>query len=120
MTKVAIMPISTTHGEVSYCAIAGAKHAQGKTAGEALDALTAQFSPEETSTLVIVQSLRPDRFFTAEQQQRLSALMTQWQTAQDQGHPFPPEEQSALEALIEAELYASAARAAALADAVGR
>ena len=91
MTKVAIMPISTTHGEVSYCAIAGAKHAQGKTAGEALDALTAQFSPEETSTLVIVQSLRPDRFFTAEQQQRLSALMTQWQTAQDQGHPFPPE-----------------------------
>jgi hypothetical protein len=120
MTKVAIMPISTTHGEVSYCAIAGTKHAQGKTAGEALDALTAQFSPDETSTLVIVQSLRPDHFFTAEQQQRLTTLMARWQSAQDQGQTFPPEEQSELEALIEAELYASAARTAALADAVGR
>jgi len=81
MTKVAIVPISTAHGEFSYCAIAGAKHAQGKTAGEALDALTAQFSPDETSTLLIVQSLRLDPFFTAEQQQRLTTLMAHWQTA---------------------------------------
>ena len=90
MTKIAIVPISTAHGESSYCAIAGAKHAQGKTAGEALDALTAQFSPDETSTLIIVQSLRPDHFFTAEQQQRLTVLMARWQGAQDQGQTFSP------------------------------
>jgi hypothetical protein len=67
-----------------------------------------------------VQHLRPDRFFTAAQQQRLDALMTRWRTARDQGATLPPDEQTELEALIEAELQASAARAATLADALGR
>jgi hypothetical protein len=61
MTKVAILPIPTAQGDLSYHAIAGAKHAEGKTAGEALDALTAQLSADEANTLVIVQSLHPDR-----------------------------------------------------------
>ena len=74
MTKVAILPIPAEQGALSYRAIAGEKHAQGKTAGEALDALTAQLSADEASTLVIVQSLRPDRFFIAAQQERLTAL----------------------------------------------
>ena len=120
MTQIAILPIPTTQGELSYHAIAGAKRAQGKTAGEALDALTAQLSADETSTLIIVQSLRPDRFFTAAQQQRLDALMGRWRKARDQGHRLPADEQGELEALVEAELHASALRAAALADAVGR
>src|SRR5436309_11664617 len=111
MTKVAILPIPTQQGDLSYRAVAGEKHAQGKTAGEALDALTAQLSADETSTLVIVQSLRPDRFFTAAQQQRLATLMARWRTARDQGHMLPAEEQTELETLIEAELHASAARA---------
>ena len=42
MTKVAILPIATEQGALAYRAVAGEKHAQGKTAGEALDALTAQ------------------------------------------------------------------------------
>jgi hypothetical protein len=120
MTKVAILPIPTEHGALSYRAIAGEKHAQGKTAGEALDALTAQLSADEASTLIIVQSLRPDRFFTAAQQQRLDALMARWRTLRDQGATLPADEQAELEALIAAELQASAARAAALADALGR
>jgi hypothetical protein len=120
MTKVAILPIPTEQGALSYRAIAGEKHAQGKTAGEALDALTAQLSADEASTLVIVQSLRPDRFFTAAQQERLAALMGRWRTARDQGATLPADEHTELEALIEAELHASAARAAALADALGR
>lgn len=99
MTKVAILPIPTEHGERSYRAIAGEKHAQGKTAGEALDALTAQLSADEASTLIIVQS---------------------WRTLSDQGATLPADEQAELEALIDAELQASAARAAALADALGR
>jgi hypothetical protein len=114
------VPIPTTRGELSYRAIAGEKHAQGKTAGEALDALTAQLSADEASTLIIVQSLRPDRFFTAAQQQRLEALMARWRTLRDQGATLPADEHAALEALIAAELQASAARAAALADTLGR
>ncbi len=120
MTTVAICPIPTAHGDLSYHAIAGAKHAEGKTAGEALDALTAQLSAHEASTLVIGQSLRPDRFFTATQQGRLAALMARWRTARDQGHTLPVTEQPELEALIDAELRASAARAAALANTLGR
>jgi hypothetical protein len=67
-----------------------------------------------------MQSLRPDRFFTAAQQQRLDALMTRWHALLDQGASLPVDEQAELEALIDAELQASAARAAALADASGR
>jgi hypothetical protein len=120
VTKIAILPIPTEQGALSYRAIAGEKHAQGKTAGEALDALTAQLSVDETSTLIIVQNLRPDHFFTAAQQQRLDALMARWRTMRDQGATLPADEQAELEALIAAELQASAARAAALADALGR
>jgi hypothetical protein len=120
MTKVAILPIPTEQGNLSYHAIAGAKHAEGKTAGEALDALTAQLSADEASTLVIGQSLHPDRFFTAAQQDRLAALMARWRTARDQGNTLPVSEQAELEALIDAELRASAARAAALTNALGR
>ncbi len=119
MTKIAILPIPTDQGELSYCAIGGAKHAQGKTVGEALDALTAQLSADETSTLIIVQSLRPDRFFTAAQQQRLGALMARWRTARDQGQTLPADEQADLQTRIEAELHASAVRAATLADELG-
>ena len=120
MTKVAILPIPTEQGDLAYHAVAGEKHAQGKTAGEALDALTAQLSADEASTLVIVQSLRPDHFFNAAQQERLAALMARWRAARDQGQTLPVDEQTELEALVEAELRASAARAAALGDAVGR
>jgi type IV pilus biogenesis protein CpaD/CtpE len=120
MTKVAILAIPTEHGDLSYRAIAGEKHAHGKTAGEALDALTAQLSADEASTLIIIQSLHPDRFFTAAQQQRLDALMARWRSMRDQGVSLPADEQAELEALIAAELQASAARAAALADALGR
>lgn len=120
MTKVAILPIPTDKGDVSYHAVAGDKQSQGKTAGEALDALTAQLSEEETSTLVIVQSLRPDRFFNIEQQQRLAELMSRWRTARDKGETLLPDEQAELEALVEAELRASADRTAVLADELKR
>jgi hypothetical protein len=93
MTKVAILPIPTQQGDLSA---------------------------DETSTLVVVQNLRPDRFFTAAQQQRLEALMARWRTLRDQGASLPADEQAELEALIAAELQASAARAATLVDTLGR
>jgi hypothetical protein len=118
MTKVAILPVTTDQGDLSYRAVAGAKQSSGATAGAALDALTAQLSADETSTLVIVQSLRPDQFFTAAQQQRLEQLMARWRTARDQDTSLPAHEQAELETLIEAELQAATHRAATLADEV--
>lgn len=120
MTKVAILPVPTEKGSVSYCAVAGDKQSHGKTAGEALDALTAQLSEDEAGTLVIVQSLRPDRFFNAAQQQRLAELMGRWRAARDKGETLPVDEQSELEALMQAELRATADRVAALADELRR
>ena len=112
--KVAILPEPTTHGEIEYRAIAGGRQALAKTAGAALDAITAQFPPDEAGTLVIVQSHRPDAFFTARQQQRLSELTARWQAARDAGDSLPPAEQAELDALVDAEVRASGDRAAAL------
>ncbi|MDM8524294.1 hypothetical protein QUF80_13070 [Desulfococcaceae bacterium HSG8] len=114
MTKVAILPVLSERGSISYRALAGDKRSQGKTAGEALDALTLQLSDDKASTLIIVQSQRPDCFFNAVQQQRLAELMECWRLARDRGETLPAEEQSELEALVETELRASADRTDAL------
>ena len=90
MTKVAILPVPTAKGDLSYHAVAGDKHSQGKTVGAALDALTAQVSEEEAGPLIIVQSLCSDHFFNADQQQRLAELMGRWRLARDQGQALPP------------------------------
>jgi hypothetical protein len=114
MTTVAILPVSDANGEKLYRAVAGDKQSTGKTAGEALDALTAQLEGDEFSTLLIIQSFRPDWFFSAFQQQRLSELMNLWRTARDEGQTLPPEQQAELDSLVEAELKAATARTAAL------
>jgi hypothetical protein len=114
MTTVAILPVSNANGEKLYRAIAGNKQSTGKTAGEALDALTAQLEGNELDTLLIIQSFRPDWFFTTEQQQRLSDLMNLWRTPRDEGQTLPPEQQAELDSLVEAEFKAATARTAAL------
>ena len=114
MTKVAILPVPTESGGISYCALAGDKRSRGKTAGEALDALILQLSDDNASTLIIVQNQRPDCFFNAIQQQRLAELMEHWRLARDKGDVLSAEEQSELEALVETELRASADRTDAL------
>jgi hypothetical protein len=95
MTTITILPEKTD----SYRAVAGDKESTGRTAGEALDALTSQLEDEEGGTLVIVQNYKPDRFFNAAQQERLTELM-QLREAVD----LSPEEESELEGLVEAEL----------------
>ena len=47
MATVSILPISDPKGEKLYRALAGDKHSEGKTAGQALDALTAQLGEIE-------------------------------------------------------------------------
>jgi hypothetical protein len=113
MTKVAILPEPSTKGDTMYRAVAGARQAVAKTAGAALDALTAQLPPEESGTLVVVQNHRPDEFFTAHQERRLEELMQLWRGARDRGKSLPAPEQAELDALVEAEVRASGERAAA-------
>ena len=59
MTKIVILPERTDAGDVVYRAIAGTRQSVGKTAGEALDALTALLPEGETGTLIIVQPSEP-------------------------------------------------------------
>ena len=120
MTTVAILPVPTEKGGIIYQGVAGEKRAQGNTIGEALDALTAQLPEAQDSLVVVVQSLRPDRFFNAQQQRRLGELMDAWRSARDMGATLLPTEQAELDGLIEAELNGSAGRAAALAGGLGR
>ncbi|WP_448265875.1 hypothetical protein [Nostoc sp. DSM 114159] len=114
MTTVAILPTRDASGEKSYRAIAGDKHSVGKTAGQALDALTAQLGEIEFSALLVIQSFLPDAFFSAQQQERLSELMRLWRSARDRGQELLPEQQAQLDDLVEAELRAATARTGAL------
>ena len=114
MTTVSILPIFDADGEKTYRAIAGDKYSVGKTAGQALDALTIQLGETEFSALLVIQNFNPDPFFTAIQQKRLSELMSLWRLGRDHGLTLPPELQAELDTLVEAELKAAAARTAAL------
>lgn len=118
MTKIAILPEPSESGAVTYRAIAGARNCVGRTAGEALDSLTAALPAEESGTLVVVQHRHPDRFFTAAQQERLQQLMARWRAARAAGTTLPAADQVELDALIEAEVQAASERAAALLRAV--
>jgi len=116
MTTIAILPEQDEPGSITFRALAGSKEALGHTPGEALDALNSQLAEEERGTLLVIQQMRPDRFFTAEQQHRLAELMNRWRMARDSGQKFPDEDQQELEQLVEAEVRASGERAKALAQ----
>lgn len=107
MTTINILPEKAD----SYRAYAGDKESTGRTAGEALDALTAQLEDDERSTLVIVQNRRADQFFNAAQQARLGELMRRREVG-----TLAPAEAQELESLIAAELDGARQRAAALLD----
>jgi hypothetical protein len=77
--------------------------------------LAAKLDEKESGTLIVVQQLRPDSFFSAGQQKRLGELMARWREARDAQRALPIEDQAELDALIQAELKAAGERAAALA-----
>ncbi len=114
MTTISIVPEPQSVTVPVFRAISGRHQSIGKTPGEALDALTSQLSDEESGTLLVVQHMRPDRFFDAQQQNRLAQLMSDWRYARDRGTHYPADQQVELEQLIEAELEASTRRADAL------
>ncbi len=114
MQTISITTIPTANGERVYQAIVGDQQSIGKTAGEALDALTIQMGGQEVNGFFLLQSCQPDQFFSALQQQRLTELMSIWRTARDQENTISPEQQLELDNLIEAELYATAERSKAM------
>ena len=116
MTRVAILPEPGEGGTVRYRAIAGEQQSIGNTAGEALDALSAQLPADKKGTLVVVQNLQADEFFTKEQCARLEHLMNRWRAARDAGIALSALEQAELERLVQQEVAAAGRRAAALSD----
>ena len=114
MSTISIIPENNQAGEIIWRAVADKKEATGKTVGEAIDAITPLLEDEESSSMIVVQRMRPDKFFTAEQQKRLTDLMSKWRTARDSGSKLSADEQYELEALIDAQLEGSAKRAEAL------
>ena len=114
----AITILPTHHPEGSYEAARGALRAEGRTAGEALDALTALLASEPATHVVIVQAQRPDTFFGAAEQARLEVLMQRFHDAQAGRGSLSDADRAELEQLIDAELEASGERAQALADAL--
>jgi hypothetical protein len=114
MTTIAIVPDDPQGSPASFRAIAGEAQSSGATVGQALDSLRAQLGESEETTLVVVQPMRPDTLFTAEQQQRLDELLARWRAARDADTSLPPQEQAELDALVEAELRAATERSAVL------
>lgn len=113
MTAISILRNELPSGETRFHAVAQGKQAFGNTLGEAIDGLTPQLD-NAPPRLIVIQSLHPDEFFTAMQQQRLQELMAKWRSARDEGTNISAEENAELEALIDTELEASGMRAVAL------
>jgi len=61
VTSIPILPENPGSPTSGYRAVAGDKQSVGKSAGQALDALTAQLSEAESGTLVVVQNLQGEK-----------------------------------------------------------
>lgn len=107
MTAVAIRPEEKETGERRFRAIAGDRQSVGRTMGEALDALAAEWGDSIQETVVLIQRFQPDQYFTQAQYDRMQTLLAR-RTA------LTPEERAELEALVDAELDATVTRTARL------
>jgi predicted Zn-dependent protease with MMP-like domain len=103
MTAITIRTDQKETGERQFRAIAGNRQSLGRTMGEALDALTAEWGDKVQETVVLIQRFQPDQYFTQAQYDRMQALLTRRLT-------LTPEERTELEALIDAEIDATVAR----------
>jgi regulator of protease activity HflC (stomatin/prohibitin superfamily) len=108
MTVIAIRPEESGAGEPQFRAIAGGRQSVGRTMGEALDALTAEWRDGFEETAVLIQRFRPDAYFTEAQYLRMRDLLARRSA-------LTAEERAELEALIDTELDATVARTDALA-----
>jgi len=103
MTSIAIRTDQRETGERWFRAIAGKHQSIGKTMGEALDALTAEWGDSIQETIVLIQRFQPDQYFTQAQYDRMQALLARRTV-------LTVEERTELEALIDTEVGATVAR----------
>src|SRR5215471_5448997 len=103
MTSIAIHTENSEAGAPRFRAVAGNRQAVGRTMGEALDALTADWGDDIQETAVFIQRFEPDAYFTAAQYYRMQELLARRAT-------LTAEERRELETLIDAELDATIAR----------
>jgi hypothetical protein len=103
MASITIHPEPGERGEPRFRAIAGDRQSVGRTRGEALDALTADWGDDVPETAVLIQRFQPDPYFTQAQHDRMQELLAR-------RHSLLPKERAELEALIDAELAATIAR----------
>jgi len=103
MTLIAIRSEKGGPGEPRFRAVAGNRQSVGRTMGEALDALTADWGEDIQETAVLIQRFTPDSYFTEAQHSRMQELLSRRAA-------LTVEERAELEALIDAELDATVAR----------
>src|SRR5712691_10585820 len=103
MTSIAMRTENSQAGAPLFRAIAGNCQSVGRTMGEALDALTADWGDDIQETAVFIQRLQPDAYFTAVQCCRMQELLAHRAT-------LTAEERAELEILIDAELVATVVR----------
>ena len=120
MTTVSILPEPGDGGAVRYRAVSAEQQSVGNTAGEALDAISAQLPADRKGTLVVVQNLQADDFFTKEKCARLQELMTRWRAARDASMTLPGTEQAELERLVQEEVAAAGRRTAVMNHELGK
>ncbi len=113
--SVSIRPEEDKDVAPRFRAVADNYEAAGRTAGEALDALNAKFKMGEKRSLVIIQQVEGDAYFSEAQQTRMRALIDKRNAL----GALTEAEQEELEGLVGDELLASAKRSEALADALG-
>lgn len=103
MPAVTIRKEHQTAGGPYFRAIAGNRQSVGRTMGEALDALAADWGDHAQEAAVLIQRFYPDSYFTQAQYDRMQELLARRES-------LSPEERAELEALIDAELDATVAR----------
>ena len=76
MTSITMHTENSQAGTPRFRAVAGNRQSVGRTMGEALDALTADWHDDIQETAVFIQRLQPDAYFTAAQYHRMQELLT--------------------------------------------
>jgi hypothetical protein len=112
LMTITVVPESEESGNARVRVFSRDKEASGATLGAAIDALglSEEAWGSDGEPYILLRRFHPDRFFPEKQRTRLINLMAEWRVARDSNQPFPPELQSELESLIEAEQVATIAR----------
>lgn len=117
MTTIAIIPESDDR-TAKYRAICGSKQAIGATPGQALDNIEQQLNDagivRDSATAIILHRTRGDRFFPAEQHEKLQDLMARFHETSATGNALSDSDRKELDRLAELELEAAIQRSQSL------